>query len=312
MKADEGEFYIIKHTKPEDQIKSIIKKSKNEENVDEDEGRATVFFNLQDNEIRDFLKNSKLPMGSAPRQEKKKFKKEKKQKGKGKNRRKNQKNMEDRELQKIQKAERKRREREGIEEAGSEEGDNKNIPFGDLESQEVDLDHQMNDDDENEQEACNAPSTRKSNSVPLDFGRSPFAGDDLLMFSRDDKDDEDEDEQEEEIKETVDKEEGGWLESKHASSLAYQLEIPTKSAQLERDLRSLKYSLKDQREYLMRIDPENLKSIFRASIEIETILAIVNAFNSSTEKWLNIHSEYLISFLHNLIKVDRFSMSVEF
>lgn len=45
------------------------------------------------------------------------------------------------------------------------------------------------------------------------------------------------------------------------------LEIPTKSAQLERDLRSLKGDLEHQREYLCRIDPSNLLSIFKSSIE---------------------------------------------
>jgi hypothetical protein len=62
----------------------------------------------------------------------------------------------------------------------------------------------------------------------------------------------------------------------------------------------------------MRIDPDNLKTIFRASIEFETILGIISAFNNSKEKWLNTHSDYLISFLYNLTKVDRFSMAVEF
>ena len=61
------------------------------------------------------------------------------------------------------------------------------------------------------------------------------------------------------------------------------LEIPTKSAQLERDLRSLKDSIDSQREYLIRIDPENLQSIFKSSIEFETVLQIAEVFSSGTK-----------------------------
>lgn len=90
------------------------------------------------------------------------------------------------------------------------------------------------------------------------------------------------------------------------------LEIPTKSAQLERDLRSFKGDLDSQREYLCRIDPSNLLVIFKSSIECDTILDIGRALNSGSEQWIKDKAEYLVDFLYQLTKVDRFGMAIEF
>jgi hypothetical protein len=90
------------------------------------------------------------------------------------------------------------------------------------------------------------------------------------------------------------------------------LEIPTKSAQLERDLRSYKGDFDSQREYLCRIDPNNLLTIFKSSIECDTILDIGKALNSGSEQWVKYRAEYLINFLYQLTKVDRFGMAIEF
>jgi hypothetical protein len=199
VKADEGEFYVIKHFKPEEKLRSIMKPKRE----DNDSGtQNTVFFNLQDNEIRDFAKNSRVSITTAARPAKQKFKKEKKQKGKGKNRKKNQKSNEEREQQKIQRAERRRKEREELEQVASDDEEDRKIPFNDLEADDAE---EGNDNEDEDFDACNAPSTRKHNSMPLDFAKSPFAGDDLLMHLRDD-DFEDTKELKEE-KEVIDEEE---------------------------------------------------------------------------------------------------------
>lgn len=90
------------------------------------------------------------------------------------------------------------------------------------------------------------------------------------------------------------------------------LEVPTKSGQLERDIRSMKNDLNSQRDYLVRIDPDNLKTIFNSSIEFETVLGIAKALNFGTKKWVKTHSEYLVNFITKLTEVERFDMAVAF
>lgn len=79
--------------------------------------------------------------------------------------------------------------------------------------EEMDVDDDFDDDDD--MEACNAPSTRKAKSQPVSDAKSPFHGDSLVSFG-----------------ETSDK--------KEVKSALIEFDIPTKAAQLERDLKSMK------------------------------------------------------------------------
>ena len=161
-----------------------------------------------------------------------------KPKGKGKNRR----NIDPKaEAQKkILRAERRRKEREEVEDLVEEENkklqeknqkleeeneklqhenqklqeEKKGSSFEEIEKMSVDDDFDYEDDFE----ACNAPSTRKANSENLQDSTSPFFGDNILSFS-------------EKAKEFIAPEE---------KKIKIDFDIPTKSAQLECDLRSLK------------------------------------------------------------------------
>ena len=178
---------------------------------------------MDENEIKEFGRNDGLT--------RKYFKKKKKDpeqkfkpKGKGKNRR----NIDPQaEAQKkILRAEKKRKEREEAENLVEEENrkqleenekvqeEKKGSDFEKLEKMSVDDDFDYEDDFE----ACNAPSTRKANSENLQDSTSPFFGDNILSFS-------------EKAKEFIVPEE---------KKIKIDFDIPTKSAQLECDLRSLK------------------------------------------------------------------------
>lgn len=114
------------------------------------------------------------------------------------------------------------------------------MAFADIAKMEVDDDFDSDDD----HEACNAPSTRKSNSETRFDNNSPFIGDSIVSFSE---------------------KAFGFMKEKEEVKL--DLEIPTKSSQLEKDMRSLKTDLESQREYLLKIKPSSLPSIFSDSIE---------------------------------------------
>lgn len=220
----------------------------------------------------------------------KKDKKAKKRKGKGKNRMETDEEAKEREQKKIEKARRKRMEREGEGEDDNEE-ENKEEEKEDLFNKitDMDVDDDFDEDDDDEMEACNAPSTRKANSQPILDTKSPFHGDSLFSFT-----------------EMAPKDDSKVISPK------INLEIPTKSSQLELDLKSLKSSVADQREYLKRIDPNSLASIFKSSIEVDTVLSIFKAFNSATKKWIKDNTVFLVNFVHKLTKVDRFGMAIEF
>lgn len=116
----------------------------------------------------------------------------------------------------------------------------KSISFADIAKMEVD----DNFDSDDDHEACNAPSTRKSNSETRFDNNSPFIGDSIVSFSE---------------------KAFGFMKEKEEVKL--DLVIPTKSSQLEKDMRSLKTDLESQREYLLKIKPSSLPSIFSDSIE---------------------------------------------
>lgn len=255
--------------------------------------RSFVNFDLIGNEIRDFSKNDRVNWGnleSNSAYEKAGGKdKKKKSKGKGKNRVKTKQDQKEVEQRKIEKARVKRQERLALEDDCEGEGE------GELQTEArnnmiQDLD--VNDDfDDFDQEASNAPSTRKSNlvqksnSVQYSDQLSPFHGDSFFGF------DEVQIEKPQEVKAAL-----------------ILLEIPTKASQFDRDMRGMKDQLDEQRDYLRRIDPENLKLIFKSSIEVENILGMVTAFNGASEKWLTTNAEYLGNFLNNLTQVDRFGI----
>lgn len=156
------------------------------------------------------------------------------------------------------------------------------------EREQLEMEVAEEEEEDNEDfEECNAPSTRKSRSQPISDAKSPFHGDSLLAFSDTSIPD-------------------------LTKSVSVELEVPTKSAQLERDLRSMKDDLEAQRNYLQRIEPKDLPNIFKSSIETDEVLKIASAFNSGSKKWVNDNASYLISFLYHLTKVDRFGMAVEF
>ena len=311
VKGDEGEFYIIKHSKI-DHPKSILKTSQDLEVEGESDHapRGSVFFNLQDNEIKDFKKGTKVTWQpfklkksqSEPSQRAKKGKAGKKGKGKGKNRQKNEAQQKQKELDKIRKAEEKRKEREELEAMVEAENDEENSkqntasPFASFIDENLDV--EGIDDEEEDLEACNAPSTRKSSSVPNDMAKSPYFGDILMSFST-----------QTETKETVPEKKPADKVIKSAIKL---LDVPTKADQLERDLKSMKADLEAQRDYLVRIDPDNLSTIFKSSIEFETVLNITKALQSGPQKWVNSHSEYLAQFMTKLTQVERFDMAVMF
>lgn len=174
-----------------------------------------------------------------------------------------------------------------LEDEGEGEGEGEDQTQNEVRNKMIqDLD--VDDDFEDyEQENANAPSTRKSKSQPLSETKSPFHGDSFFGF-------------------------GGEQEEKpqEAKSAIIELEVPTKASQLERDMRSLKGHLDDQRSYLRKIQPESLKTIFKSSIEVENILSIVTAFNGAPQKWFTSNTEYLVNFLDNLTQVDRFGIVV--
>lgn len=191
--------------------------------------------------------------------------------------------MKQKELDKIKKAEKKRKEREELDEIVENETKNiktsANIITNFIEEQDYDVE----DDFEEDFEAWNAPSTRKHNSMPTNLAKSPFFSEILSFSSHTENNDV------EENTKVKDEPEDNAFNLKLDSNeqvidpLVSVLEIPTKSAQLERDLRSLKDSINSQREYLIRIDPENLQSIFKSSIEFETVLQIAEVFSSGTK-----------------------------
>lgn len=89
-------------------------------------------------------------------------------------------------------------------------------------------------------------------------------------------------------------------------------DIPTKSAQLEADMRNMKGDFTTQRAYLQRIEPDNLISIFSSSIELDTVLEICKAFSSGSKDWIRENWNYLVNFYSNLSKIDRFGITIEF
>ena len=171
----------------------------------------------------------------------------------------------------------KEKEREKMEKARKKREEREQIEM------EVENDYSGSDD----MEVCNAPSTRKSRSQPISDNKSPFHGDTLVSFSDTSIPD-------------------------IQKSPVEELEVPTKSAQLERDLRSMKDDLEAQRNYLQRIDPKELPNIFKSSIETDEVLKITKAFNNGSKKWKNDNAPYLVNFLYHLTKVDRFDMAIEF
>jgi hypothetical protein len=239
-------------------MKPLLKYESVDVEYDESE-RSFVNFDLGENEIRDFRKNDRVIIHRSQFVNAEKPKKNKRPKGKGKNR-KNKDLIAEKE-KKIAKALKKRQENEEAEIVAERQG----LGLDDIEELEVDDDFDFNDYD---MECSNAPSTRKSKSVPDDF-ESPFFGDSLVTFS----------EKKENIGFGTDQAEGDVSDEIETEDLKIKsplempfefkidLEIPTKSAQLDRDLRSLKGDLEHQREYLCRIDPSNLLSIFKSSIE---------------------------------------------
>ena len=58
------------------------------------------------------------------------------------------------------------------------------------------------------------------------------------------------------------------------------LEIPQTTSQFETGYKSLKNNLEAKIEYLFRIEPNNLKKIFRRNMEIDTIIDIIRAFST--------------------------------
>jgi len=211
---EEGTFYTLKHQKSIP-VKPILKSRSCMVVIPDDiSERSNVNFELQDNEIRDFKKNDRVDWHPSKTQvgfAKSNLKKEKKQKGKGKNRRMTTEEKKSKEQKKIEKARKKREEQEKL-------------------FEEMDVDD--NFDEDNEMEACNAPSTRKANSQQTFDNKSPFHGESLVDFT-------------------------DMAPTKQNSADAL-LEVPKQSAQLECDLRSLKDNISAQREYLCKIEPENI------------------------------------------------------
>ena len=176
------------------------------------------------------------------------------------------------------------------------------------------------DEDDEDLEAWNAPSTRKSKSVEYDDTSSPFHGDSTFSFDHEEieenegEDNKDEQFEEEEMKniENLDTKKKMHIEISEKKVEKIQLKVPSNMAQFERDLRSLKDDNESKRDYLRNIDPKMLKPIIKSSIEIDTIMNIWEIFNNWSEQWINLNQEFLISFLQNLTKLDRFDMAVEF
>ncbi len=156
---------------------------------------------------------------------------------------------------KIERAARRRKEKEESEKLSL----NKAISLDQVEDMDVDDDFDFDDD----LEACNAPSTRKSNSEQAIDSNSPFIDDKPFSFSQKAKD---------------------FIQEE--KKIEIDFEIPTKSAQLEADMRNLKNDLEAQREYLRRLDPVNLVPIFSSSIECDTVLQIAKAFSNGSKKWV--------------------------
>lgn len=303
VKDDDGEVYILKQSKENERPKSILK-AKKVVQEDESDSRTTVFFNLQQNEIKDFTKNEriyitidKLKKSKSTDDSEPKRKKGKKGKGKGKNRKMNDDQQKQKELEKIRKAEEKRREREELEDMVDNELQQN--PF--LDALEDEVDDEFGSDEDFE--ACNAPKSRKHNSEQLNLINSPF-GEDSLSFSVGFNTAED-------VSNSQVKKE---ISKPHSpkNSIVDSLDIPTKAAQVERDMRSLKNDINDQRDYLMRIDPNNLATIFKSSIEIENIMTIVKALSSGSTEWNLKHAEFLSKFIHKLTLLERFDMAINF
>ena len=196
---------------------------------------------------------------------------------------------------KMERAARRRKEREGWENEGEEEeaesaakqvDENKKISFETLDEMSLDDNYEFDDD----MDAWNAPSTRKSNSQQNLDWTSEFFEDSLVSFSQ-------------KSKEFIGKEE---------KKIKIELEIPTKASQLEWDMRNLKNDMESQRKYLRRIDPNNLSSIFHSSIEWENIIVISKALGSGSKKWVRNNWNFLVNFFDNLSRVDRFGITIEF
>ena len=217
-----------------------------------------------------------------------KKKQPKKTKGKGKNRAKTDEEAKAKELKKIEKARKRREEQELIEKELEEEDEEekKKHPAASLSDQMI-QNLGVDDDFEDDAEVQNAPSTRRAKSQSFSDTKSPFYMDNIFSFS-----------------------EMTGNNEKEVNGETIEFEVPTKSSQLERDMRSMNNQLIDQRNYLRKIEPRNLKSIFKSSIETDHILNITAAFNSVTSKWLNSNLEFLVNFMLNLTKVDRFGIAV--
>lgn len=156
---------------------------------------------------------------------------------------------------KMERAQRKRKEIEEAEKLSM----SKAISLDQVETMDVDDNFDFDDD----LEACNAPSTRKSNSEQTIDNKSPFLGENLFSFSAKAKD---------------------FIQEE--KKIEIEFDIPTKSAQLEADMRNLKNDLEAQRQYLRRIEPGNLVSIFSSSIECDTVLQVAKAFSNGSKKWV--------------------------
>jgi len=308
VKSEEGQFYSIRFQKSPS-VRSILKKKDSEINTDKS---SVVNFDLHDNEIRDFRKNDKLNTRILNQQltgrnynaaKNSNKKKGKKHKGKGKKR----KNV-DEEAESKRKMERAERKRKEIAEA-EQLATKGSINFDNIEEMDVDDDFDFNDD----LEVWTAPKTTKFHSETLMDMNNPFSSESPQQPAEENPD----------VKKLASSPKVGdgasMLFSEKAKPLLVEevkfeldYEVPTKSAQLEADMRNMRGDLTIQRAYLQRIEPDSLVSIFSSSIELDTVLEICKAFSSGSKDWIRENWNYLINFYSNLSKIDRFGITIEF
>ena len=64
--------------------------------------------------------------------------------------------------------------------------------------------------------------------------------------------------------------------------------------------------------YILRIEAESVHKLFKASLEVSTMMNILKVFNSGGETWISENSNFIQAFMLEIVKIDRFDTFLMF
>ena len=89
-------------------------------------------------------------------------------------------------------------------------------------------------------------------------------------------------------------------------------EAPNNFYQYERDIKSLKNDKEMKLKYLLNIQPNNYKNIFKSDLEADTMLNIFSAYLEQDNEFFKTNAEYLSGVLAAIQSVQPFELSCDF